>query len=110
MVTRTLLCFHCGSDDVIRHGTGANGTQRFRCKACGRTFRENPGSAAYEEARKAEILAAYSERTSLRGLTRIFGVSRTTVTTWLKKKGSSPAPAGGDASSGEPRGGDAGTG
>ena len=39
----------------------------------------------YSETRKEEILRAYEERTSLRGLTRIFGVSRQTVTSWLKK-------------------------
>ena len=36
------------------------------------------------EGREA-ILYAYQERTSLRGLTRVFGVFRQTVTAWLKK-------------------------
>ena len=31
------------------------------------------------------ILRAYQERSSLRGLSRTFGVSRNTVTSWLKK-------------------------
>ncbi|MBK7543021.1 MAG: hypothetical protein IPP10_15280 [Candidatus Competibacteraceae bacterium] len=31
-------------------------------------------------------MRAYQERASLRGLTRIFGVSRNTVAKWLKKK------------------------
>ncbi len=39
----------------------------------------------YDEARKAEILRAYDERASLRGVSRIFGVSRHTITSWLKK-------------------------
>ena len=38
------------------------------------------------EFRRAEILHAYQERSSLRGLTRTFGVSRTTVSSWIKKK------------------------
>ncbi len=41
---------------------------------------------AYPEARREEILHAYQERSSLRGLTRTFGVSRTTVASWVKKK------------------------
>jgi transposase-like protein len=85
MVTQTLQCRHCSSTQLIRHGRAANGKQRYRCHACGRTSRENPGSAAYDETTKAQILAAYQERASLRGLTRIFGVSRTTVINWLKK-------------------------
>ena len=32
------------------------------------------------------ILNAAQERSSLRGLTRTFGVSRQTVTSWIKKK------------------------
>ncbi len=85
MITQTIHCRHCGSSNLIRHGKAPNGKQRFRCRDCGRTSRENPGSAAYDEARKQTILAAYHERTSLRGLVRIFGVSRTTVSRWLKK-------------------------
>jgi transposase-like protein len=85
MVTQTLECRHCGSIQLIRHGRASNGKQRYLCQACGRTSRQNPGSAAYDETTKAQILAAYQERASLRGLTRIFGVSRTTVISWLKK-------------------------
>jgi transposase-like protein len=32
-----------------------------------------------------EILRAYEERSSLRGLERTFGISRDTVITWIKK-------------------------
>ena len=56
-----------------------------KCRSCWRTLRENPQRGAYDETRKEEILRAYHERTSLRGLQRIFGVSRQTVAVWLKK-------------------------
>jgi len=80
-----MKCVHCGSERVIKRGFTRNGKQRHGCVECGRTFREKPQSNAYDEARKEEILRAYHERSSLRGLTRIFGVSRQTVTSWLKK-------------------------
>jgi len=83
-------CRHCNSSNTIRHGYTTKGKQRYRCRACGRSFVRNPDSAACDPARKEEILRAYHERTSLRGLSRIFGVSRNTVTRWLKK---SPEPA-----------------
>ena len=44
----------------------------------------------YSEERKAEVLRAYQERSSLRGLNRTFGITRKTITQWLKK---TPAPA-----------------
>ena len=39
----------------------------------------------YSEERKAEVLRAYQERSSLRGLSRTFGITRKTITQWLKK-------------------------
>ena len=80
-------CRHCTSTNTIRHGYTAKGKQRYRCRDCGRCFVEDPASTAYDPARKEEILKAYHERTSLRGISRIFGVSRNTVTQWLKKSG-----------------------
>jgi len=88
MNTQTANCRHCTSTNTIRHGYTAKGKQRYRCRGCGRCFVEAPGSAAYyDPAGKEEILRAYHERASLRGISRIFGVSRNTVTGWLKKSG-----------------------
>ena len=86
MVTITIHCPHCGSDALVRDGHAPNGKQKYRCHACRRRSRENPTPNAYPEARREEILHAYQERSSLRGLTRTFGVSRATVSSWIKKK------------------------
>ncbi len=79
-------CYHCGSEQVVRNGRTTNGKQRFLCRACGRCLRAGFTGRATSPARQAEILRAYHERTSLRGIARIFGVSRSTVTTWVQKK------------------------
>ncbi len=86
MVTFTLSCQYCHSQNIVRNGLARNGKQRYLCHNCGRRSRENPGSNAYPEERREEILRAYEERSSLRGLTRTFGVSRNTVTKWIKKR------------------------
>lgn len=85
MVTRNLHCTRCNSTDVIRHGKDRRGVQRYRCRSCAYTFRERPKSKGYSEEEKQRILAAYRERMSLRGLTRVFGVSRSTVSLWLRE-------------------------
>ena len=86
MVTITLHCPYCQSDALVCNGHAPNDKQLYRCRACGRQSRENPTSHACPTARREETLHAYQERSSLRGLTRTFGVSRTTVSSWIKKK------------------------
>ena len=85
-------CRHCGSDQLVRYGIAPNGKQKYLCHACGKQSRANPGSNAHSAARRDEILRAYEERSSLRGLERTFGVSRNTVSAWLKKKRPSSLP------------------
>jgi transposase-like protein len=85
MITITVYCPHCGSEEVTRNGRAPNGKQKYRCRACKRQSRENPTPHAYPEERREEILRAYEERSSLRGLERTFGVSRASVISWIKK-------------------------
>lgn len=94
MVTETVSCPHCQSLDLIRHGATDDGRQRYQCRDCGRRSRAAPRSNAYTEQEQATILRAYQERSSLRGLTRTFGVSRTTVAQWIKKSPVAPAAQG----------------
>lgn len=86
MVTEVITCSHCGSDDIVKNGFAPNGKQKYLCHTCARQSREDPSPNGYTEERKEEILRAYQERSSLRGLSRTFGVSPTTVLDWLKKR------------------------
>ena len=82
-----ITCRHCSRDDVVKNGFAPNNAkQKYLCHACGRQSRQDPSSNGYaQEERKEEILRAYEERSSLRGLRSTFGVSPTTVLGWLKK-------------------------
>lgn len=85
MVSETVRCCHCGSERIVKNGKAPNGKQKYQCRDCGKASRADPSAKGYSEERKEEILRAYEERSSLRGLSRTFGVSRNTVTKWLKK-------------------------
>ncbi len=92
MVTITLTCAHCGGTDLTRNGHAPNGKQKLRCKGCGRSSRRDPASRAYAPDFRERALAAYHERCSMRGVCRLFGISRQTLVTWLKKsRGAAPA-------------------
>lgn len=86
MIKITLSCPYCASERLVKYGITPNGKQRYRCGACRRQHREQPGSNAYSVTEREMILRAYQERSSLRGLSRTFGVARNTVSAWLKKK------------------------
>ena len=85
MVTKIVACRHCDSKNIVKNGIAPNGKQKYRCKDCKKQSREDPSPNGYTEPRKEEILSAYEERSSLRGLERTFGVARSTVSRWLKK-------------------------
>src|SRR3954468_17410812 len=85
MVTQVITCYHCDSQNIVKNGKAPNAKQKYLCHECGRQSREAPGSNAYAPQRREEILRAYQERSSLRGLARTFGVSRNTLTRGLKK-------------------------
>ena len=84
MVTITLRCPHCDSQNIVRNSLAPNGKRRYLCRDCRRQSRDDPTSNAYSDQDREQILRAYDERSSLRGLTRTFGVARNTVTTWIK--------------------------
>lgn len=79
----TYQCTRCGSEEISRNGRTDTGKQKYHCRACNAYGTLNP-RVAYTPERKAEILRAYEERSSLRGLERTFGVARQTVAKWLR--------------------------
>ena len=87
MIIETVLhrCRHCQSEDIVKNGHNSSGSQQYWCKTCNTRGVLTPHKR-YTEAEKEKILGAYHERPSMRGIQRIFGVSPTTLTNWLKKK------------------------
>jgi transposase-like protein len=84
MITVKLQCRHCQSQNIVRNGFSPNRKQKYLSRACRCQSRDNPSSNAYTAEQREQILRAYQERSSLRELTRTFGVSRNTVTAWIK--------------------------
>ena len=71
---------------ISRHRSGS---QQYQCRTCGAS-KVLLSKQRYSEERKAEVLRAYQERSSLRGLSRTFGITHKTITQWPKK---TPEPA-----------------
>jgi transposase-like protein len=60
-------CRACGSTHIVKNGRNRSGNQQYQCRACGASKVLLP-KQRYSEERKAEVLRAYQERSSLRGL------------------------------------------
>jgi insertion element IS1 protein InsB len=81
--TMTHICRVCKSTNSIKNGTNRCGTPQYHCKDCG-TYRVLQPKAISSEAEKQTLLQACQERSSLRGVQRVFGGARQTVTQWGK--------------------------
>lgn len=81
-----VLCVHCGSEKLVKNGISPSGKQQYVCRGCGRTSLDRPQAKGHSEEFKAQVLAMYFERPSMRGIQRAMGVSRQTLTVWLKKR------------------------
>jgi len=84
--TQVHTCRKCQSEDLVKNGTNASGSPLYHCKTCG-TYGVLEPKQRYSEEEKEIIIKAYQERASMRGIERIHGVCRQTLSAWLKDKG-----------------------
>ncbi len=87
MLSETISCRHCGGTRLLNNGHAPNGKLRYFCQGCKRYGRQDAslGGRTHPEEFRAQVLAAYQERASMRGVCRVFGISRNTLAAWLKK-------------------------
>ena len=82
-----LCCPACQDvDSVVPFSLNRSGTQRYRCKACGKTFTPNGRARRLSEKKRQSIEGALAERISQRGIARALKVSRNTIRA-VRKKG-----------------------
>ena len=88
MLSTTIVhvCSRCGSERIRKNGHTVGGAQRAKCLECERTLVLVSKGPRYIPAFKEQVLAAYQDRLSLRGIQRTFGVCYQTVMAWLGEK------------------------
>ena len=93
MISTTVVhvCPHCGGERLQKNGHTQRGARRALCVECRRTFTLSPKGPQHSEKFKDQVLAAYQDRMSLRGIHRTFGVCYASVMRWLGgKNGATP--------------------
>lgn len=84
MIATNLTCAKCASEQLIKNGTNGGGNPKYKCKDCG--YSGAIQSKHVSEQVKELAVKAYQERSSSRGVGRVFGVSYQSVLRWSKKK------------------------
>lgn len=83
MIKISLSCKKCASTNLIKNGYNSSKNPKYKCKDCG--FGGVLSSKRKSEVEKEQLIKAAQERSSSRGLGRIFGVSHQTALNWIKK-------------------------
>ncbi len=82
------VCPHCGGEHLQKNGHTPRGARRALCVERRRTFTLSPKGPQHSEKFKDQVLAAYQDRMSLRGIHRTFGVCYASVMRWPGEKAS----------------------
>ncbi len=92
MLCKTIVhvCARCGGEKIRKNGRAINGAQRAKCLDCERTFILEPVGPRSAQGFKDQVLAAYQDRMSTRGIRRTFGVCYETLMRWVGEKSRVP--------------------
>ncbi|MCI5219583.1 MAG: IS1 family transposase [Candidatus Electrothrix sp. LOE2] len=81
-----IRCRYCGADDLVRNGRSENGTQRYRCNECGKSFQNEYSYNAWKPGVKERIETRTLNSSGIGDIGRNLGISKNTVISELKKK------------------------
>jgi transposase-like protein len=76
---------HAGRQQ-IKAGFNRSGSQRYRCKNCGRVYTPRPNSQGYTDETRTKAVKLYLEGNSMRGVARALKVNHQTVANWINTK------------------------
>ncbi len=79
-------CPHCSSRDINKNGHRPNGTQRWRCNGCKKSFQLSYRYNAYHPGVKDQIIDQTLNSSGIRDISRNLKISQGTVIKVLKKK------------------------
>ena len=81
-----IFCSQCGSEDLTKNGHSENGTQRYRCKNCKKSFQMEYRYNAWKPGIKEQIIEQTMNSSGIRDIGRNLNISKDTVAAVLKKR------------------------
>jgi transposase-like protein len=84
---RKTKCAHCASTQVVKDGYTTSGKQRYLCRSCKRTSREDSQASTYDDNKREQVMRVYLIFKSFRKVAEVCGVDRRTVANWIRQNG-----------------------
>jgi len=81
-----IKCPKCEGLTHVKAGFTISGTQKYKCKNCGKSHNPTPRKNGYSEEEKTAALKYYYEGNSGRSTGRFFKMSKANATRWIKEK------------------------
>lgn len=78
------LCKHCGSNLRVKNGY-VQGKQRYKCKECGKTYREGDLREKYSNEQKLRVIKWYLEGAGIMSIERMEKVPNPLIIKWIRK-------------------------
>ena len=78
------VCKHCGSDQRVKNGI-VGGKQRYKCKDCGKTYRDGDLREKYTNEQRLRVIKWYLEGAGIMSIERMEGVSNPLIIKWIRK-------------------------
>jgi transposase len=83
--THEIRCPHCLSSDLQKNGHSENGTQRWRCNPCRKSFQLDYRYNARKPGVKEQVPVLTLNSSGVRDISRILNINKNTVISELKK-------------------------
>ena len=80
----TINCKFCNSARVVKNGF-VLGKQRYKCRGCGRSFREGDDREKYTDNERLKVIKLYLENCGIRTIERLTGFYNNLISHWIKR-------------------------
>ena len=81
-----MKCKRCNDEkNQIKAGKTKSGSQKYKCKMCGKVYTPNPKKRSYSEEVKKQAIKLYLEGNSGRAVGRILGIWKNMCLYWIRK-------------------------
>ena len=79
-----IKCKHCGSERKVSNGY-VYGKARYKCKDCGKTYREGDLREKYTLEKKIKVVTMYLEGIGIMSIERLEGVPNPLIIKWIRR-------------------------